>query len=49
MENPRQPDIDVVRETLRQRDERAMDPDEEEGAEVAEVDEEQAEDPDDQG
>jgi hypothetical protein len=46
MENQRQPDIDKVRETLRQRDERAME--EEEGAEVVEVDEEQAEDPDDQ-
>ena len=49
MENPRKPDIDKVREALRQRDEEMPGREEDEGPDVAEVDDDPAYEPDDPG
>jgi hypothetical protein len=49
MENPRQPDIDKVREMLRQRDKQVMGREEDEGPDVARLEEDSANDPDDSG
>ncbi len=48
METPRRPDIDRVRETLRERDEQVPGPQEDEDRDVAEREEHPAYSPDDQ-